>query len=97
MPDKCRYDAGVEVPAGFVPRGPDNIVTLPGGRYAAMHYEGRSDAIVGAWAARFREWLPDSGLRVDERPCFEYYPADGKVDPASGIFECKLCIPVCAK
>ena len=40
MPQKLRYDACVEVPAGFIPTGAAQITTLPGGRYVAYRFTG---------------------------------------------------------
>ena len=74
--DKCRYDTCVEVPAGFVAREPAGRHTLPGGRYAVASFEGTPASIGAAWTELFRTWLPASGLRIDARPCFEYYPID---------------------
>jgi AraC family transcriptional regulator len=47
-----------------------------------------------AWAALLRDWLPSSGLQLDARPCFEYYPKDAACDSQTGTFECEICIPV---
>lgn len=95
-PEKCRYDACIEVPNGFVPGGSCNVVTMPGGRYAALSFKGTANEISDAWTMLFRDWLPESGLAPDERPCFEYYPADTEFNSESGAFECKLCAPVAA-
>jgi AraC family transcriptional regulator len=93
-PEQCRYDAGVEVPADFVPNGGAFKTTLPGGRYAALRFYGTSDKVGEAWTALLRDWLPSSGLQLDARPCFEYYPCDGRYDSKTGAFECDVCIPV---
>lgn len=95
-PEKCRYDACIEVPNGFVPGGSCNVATMPGGRYAALSFKGTANEISDAWTMLFRDWLPESGLTPDERPCFEYYPADTEFNSESGAFECKLCAPVAA-
>ncbi len=34
------------------------------------------------------------GLQLDSRIMFEYYPEDSSFDPATGVFDCKLCVPV---
>lgn len=97
-PEKCRYDAGADIgsDAGteFVPHGGAERLTLPGGRYAVLDFRGRSDEIVEGWARLLRDWLPESGLQLDGRPFFEHYPTTAGYDPATGIFECELCIPV---
>jgi AraC family transcriptional regulator len=93
-PDKCRYDAGVEVDAGFTPNGSANLMSLPGGRYAVVQFTGSSSNISAAWTEIFRDWLPGSGMQIDARPCFERYPAQGAMDPATGLFSCEICVPV---
>lgn len=93
-PDKCRYDACVEVPEGVVLSGAAQITCLPGGRYATLDFFGTSQAVGQAWTALLRDWLPSSELQLDGRPCFEYYPANGRFDLATGAFECRICVPV---
>ena len=93
-PEKCRYDACVEVPANFVATGKSFITTVPGGKYAAASFYGTASEIGAAWASLLRDWLPESGLQLDARPCFEYYPVDGKYDPKTGAFSCEIVVPV---
>lgn len=93
-PEQCRYDCGVEVPAGWVPNGGALVTELPGGRYAALDFKGSAAEIGAAWSALMGRWLPSSGLQLDARPCFEHYgPASG-FDLKTGVFDCELCIPV---
>lgn len=92
--EKCRSDIGVEIDGdGFVAIGDEHIVTIPGGRYAATPFFGNVDGIAAAWTSLMRDWLPDSGLQLDARPTFEYYPPDMKTGP-DGSFECEITIPV---
>ncbi|MFM2399944.1 MAG: hypothetical protein RL341_2101 [Pseudomonadota bacterium] len=93
-PDKCRYDAGVEVDISFQPSGQASIASLPGGRYAVAQFTGNSSNISAAWTEIFRDWLPDSNMQTDARPCFERYPAQGAMDPKTGLFSCEICVPV---
>jgi AraC family transcriptional regulator len=44
--------------------------------------------------ALLRDWLPSSGMQLDSRPMFEYYPGDSGYDPVTGVLECRLCVPV---
>lgn len=92
--EQCRYDACAEVAADFVCSGGAIKTTLPGGRYAVLPFRGRSDQIGAAWSALLRGWLPSSGLQLDARPCFEYYPKGAVYDGETGTFECEICIPV---
>jgi AraC family transcriptional regulator len=91
-PDKCRYDACVEIPEGFEPGGQFSIAHLPGGRYAVTRYTGKPRDIGPVWNRLMKEWLPSSGLQCDERPCFERY--EGLATQTDGSFTCDICIPV---
>ncbi|HAT30851.1 MAG TPA: DNA gyrase inhibitor [Janthinobacterium sp.] len=91
---KCRFDACVAVPDDFVPNGQALLTTLPGGRYAVSDFVGTALAIGDAWTEMFRHWLPGSGMQCDARPVYEYYSRDSRFDPATGVFNCELCIPV---
>lgn len=94
QPAKLRYDACVEVPAGFVPWGDALLTTLPGGRYAAGRFKGTGAQFPAGWQSMLRDWLPGSGLQLDARPSFEFYGPDSSYDPATGMMECDICIPV---
>lgn len=92
--EQCRYDACAEVAPDFVASGGAFKTTIPGGRYAVLRYKGSAERVVEAWTALLRDWLPTSGLQLDARPCFEFYPTDSACDPETGAFECEICIPV---
>ncbi|GHD65376.1 AraC family transcriptional regulator [Jeongeupia chitinilytica] len=92
--EKCRYDAAVEVPAGFVASGEVGVAELPGGRYAVAHFNGDVRTIGDAWLALTRDWLPSSGYQFDHRPCFERYAGAPDENTDREQFECDLCIPV---
>lgn len=93
-PEHCRYDAGVAVPDTWLPNGGALVTELPGGRYAALDFEGTAAEIGAAWAAMMGRWLPGSGLQLDARPCFEHYGPASTFDVSTGVFDCELCIPV---
>ena len=95
-PGRCRYDACVEVPPLFKPSRSVLTATIPGGRYAVLRFKGTAAEIGEAWNSLLRDWLPSSGLQLDARPCFEYYPKDSSHDAQTGIFDCDICIPVAA-
>ena len=92
--DKCRYDACIEVAPGTVLSGQPMRAKLAGGRYACMRFEGTVETINDAWRRLLRGWLPGSGLQLDARPFLEHYPIGSSYDPATGVFDCELCIPV---
>lgn len=93
-PEKLRYDACIEVDAGFQPGSGALLGRLAGGRYAAVPFKGTSETIGAAWMALMRDWLPGSGFQLDGRPCFEYYPPDARYDVATGEFSCQIVIPL---
>jgi AraC family transcriptional regulator len=92
--NKCRYDAGVEVKADYVPARKAQIGIVAGGLYACAKFKGTSAEIPEFWDRILREWLPSSGYQLDARACFEYYPPDGEFDEKTGAFTCELCIPI---
>ncbi len=93
-PDQCRYDACAEVSADFMATGGALKSTIPGGKYAVLHFKGTVGQIGEAWATLLRDWLPSSGLKLDGRPSFEYYLKGATYDCKTGEFECEICIPV---
>lgn len=101
-PDKCRYDACVTLPDSvsdaFDGAGSATIATLPGGRYAVARFEGDPAALANAWTWLTRDWLPESGLQPDDRPCFEMFGPNTVTRPRGahevGRLVCDLCIPV---
>jgi AraC family transcriptional regulator len=93
-PEKCRYDAAVEVEPDFVGAGRHVKTSIPGGKYAAASFTGTAAELGGAWMALLRDWLPGSGLQLDARPLFEYYAPDMTMDLKTGAFQCDICIPV---
>ena len=93
-PAQCRYDACVASRENEVIAGDAHHKVIPGGRYACLDYEGTGVDIGASWEALLRDWLPKSGLQLDSRPFFEHYPVDGRYDPKSGAFSCRICVPV---
>lgn len=89
-----RYDACVASPEGEVLSGNPQRKVIPGGKYAALQFEGTGAEISAAWDRLLRDWLPKSGMQLDSRPFFEHYPPDGKYDEKTGAFSCDLCVPV---
>jgi len=93
-PEACRYDTCVEVDADFVLPAEATFVTIAGGKYAMLPFEGTSATIHAAWRGLLDGWLPDSGYQLDGRPCFERYSPDATVDADSGTFICDILIPL---
>ena len=92
--EKLRYDAAVEVPERFAGAGHHQMTVIPGGRYAMASFKGTDREVGEAWNWLLRDWLPDSGMQLDARPAFEYYPTNAQYNAKTGEFECEICIPV---
>jgi AraC family transcriptional regulator len=93
-PEKCRYDACIEVDASFQPQGELGVETIAGGRYACATFTGTSAEVREGWSRFLSEWLPGSGYRPDERPAVERYEPGFALDEQTGTFTCLLCLPV---
>ncbi len=93
-PDKCRYDACIEIADNAAVKPPFSTAQLPGGRYALMEFAGGSATIGKAWMQFFKDWLPGSGMQIDARPMFEMYRESDRYDLQTRQFSCALCIPV---
>jgi len=93
-PEKCRYDACVEVDAGFVPEGEIGVETVRGGRYACAKFVGTSAEIYDAWTRFMADWLPGSRYQIDNHPAIELYEPDVTIDAKTGAFACLLCMPI---
>ena len=93
-PEKCRYDACVEVDDRFAPQGEIGVQTIAGGRYACAKFTGTSPEVRDAWDRFVRTWLPGSGYTPADGPALELYDTDFVVDEKTGAFNCWLCLPV---
>jgi AraC family transcriptional regulator len=93
-PERCRYDACVELPRGLTL--PDAAeTTIPGGRYAVTHFKGASADIGEAWSAFVDAVDRETDKRVDsQRHAFEHYPRGAAFDLKTGVFSCALHLPL---
>ena len=93
--EKCRYEACIELLAGYesmVPAGFD-VTTLPGGAYARRRHSG-SDLLRSTIASLRDDWVPSQGLHVDpRRPFIEIY-CDNPIVVAAEARKIDVCIPV---
>ena len=93
-PERCRYDACVQLPAGLTL--PDAAeTTIPGGCYAIATFKGTGAQIRLAWE-QFRDVvLADTAHRFDtRRHPYEHYPRGASYDIRTGVFTCELCLPL---
>ncbi len=67
-------------------------IRVDGQRYAVFDHSGHVTALVATFAAIWRKWLPESGLRPVEAPQFERYGPG--FDPMTGMGDIQVWIPV---
>jgi AraC family transcriptional regulator len=93
-PDKCRYDACVELRRDLsLPDAGETVI--PGGRYAITRFKGTGVEIGAAWVAFVGATLGDPANRLDAARCpFEHYPRGAHLDAKTGVFSCELCLPL---
>lgn len=70
---KFRYDACVTIDREVKPEGEVGQKTIAGGKYAVFVHEGSYDGFQNTYDRIFRTWLPASGEKLREEPCFEVY------------------------
>jgi AraC family transcriptional regulator len=92
-PNKCRYDAGIAIPAGFEVDTQVNVVDIAGAKFAIAAFEGTANDVAAAWDRVFAEWLPESGYQPDDGPFLELYRGEA-FDEKTGVVRCELCTPV---
>jgi AraC family transcriptional regulator len=82
-PERCRYDACVELPRGL---------TLPD---AVTGFKGTGAEIGVAWEQFVGQVLSQVGYQMDpERHALERYPRGAGFDARTGVFTCELCLPL---
>ena len=70
---RIRYDACITFAGEAKPEGEVGIQTIAGGRYAVFLHRGPHEGLGATYGAIFSGWLPASGARLREAPCFEVY------------------------
>jgi AraC family transcriptional regulator len=70
---KLRYDACMTVRESVKPKGEVGLQTLKGGKYAVFLHEGPYEKFNETYDLIFSEWLPRSGYKLRETPCYELY------------------------
>ena len=73
---QLRYDACVTVDREVAVEGEIGAKAIAGGRYAVFVHAGPYEGFQGTYDEIFGKWLPASGERLREEPCFEVYLTD---------------------
>jgi len=70
---KFRYDACVTLDREVTPEGEVGLKRLAGGKYAVFLHAGAYEGLQRTYDQIFKAWLPASGEKLREEPCFEVY------------------------
>jgi AraC family transcriptional regulator len=70
---KLRYDACMTIKGDVKPKGEVGVQTLKGGKYAIFLHEGPYEKFNETYDLIYSEWLPRSGFKLRETPCYELY------------------------
>lgn len=92
-PEKCRYDACIEIPEGYEDRvtAVFNFRRLPGGAFARQRHVGSIAGLPPVIASLRDDWAPRHGVMLDaKRPVIEIYLDDPKF-----VVEEKRRVDVC--
>lgn len=75
-PDKLRYDACVTIDGEAFPEGEVGVQTVKGGKYAVFLHQGPYNKLYETYKKIYSSWLPSSGEKPRDLPCFELYLSD---------------------
>ena len=68
------------------------VLTLPAGLYAVFVHRGLSSGYAQTAQHIFETWVPTAGYRVDERPPFDIFGADYRLDDPDAVEE--IWVPI---
>lgn len=90
---KLRMDVCLTVPKDTKTDGEIGKQGIRGGEYAVTRCViGESKEYEKYWGELYANWLPQSGYRPDDKPPFEMYPVDCKLENGDMVVD--ICIPV---
>ncbi|KAA6306259.1 DNA gyrase inhibitor, partial [termite gut metagenome] len=71
--DKLRTDICLVLPKKAEPKGEIGVKTIEGGKYAMFLYQGSYEHLDAVYDTIYVKWLPESGQKLRNYPCFEKY------------------------
>jgi AraC family transcriptional regulator len=91
--EKLRYDACITITKDIQPEGELGVLTVAGGNYAVFLHKGPYESLYQTYQSAYGGWLPTSGKKLRDAPCFEKYLNDcSKTAPADLLTE--IYIPI---
>ncbi len=74
--DKLRYDACIVVNKDIEPVGEVGVKNIAAGKYAVFMHKGPYQTLSKTYDNIYKGWLPQSGYKLRDLPCFEKYLND---------------------
>lgn len=93
----CRYDACIELPAGFPPGNASalSVQTLPGGAFARVRHLGPYSEANSSVRMLREQWLAQQpNLKLDRRRPVMIIYLDDPMLRAAETLRCDVCVPV---
>ncbi len=91
--ENIRYDACLTVKQDFKPEGEVGFQTITGGNYAVFFHRGSFEKIGELYNLIFGNWLPASGKKLRDIPCFEVYSSEN-LRSKSRDYKTEIWIPI---
>ena len=92
--DKIRYDACITFEGDIRPEGEVGLQKVGGGRYAVFLHTGPYEKLGETYNAIFSQWLPESGAKLREAPCFDVYLNRDPRRTRPERLVTEICIPI---
>lgn len=91
--ERLRYDACITVDKNVMPEGEVGVQSIEGGNFSVFLHKGAYEKFSKTYDAIFSGWLPASGEKLRDAPCFEVYlnRAHGRTKPEK--LRTEICIP----
>lgn len=90
---KLRYDACITFKGEIPVQGQIGKQTIPGGRFAVVLHTGSYNKLSKTYDAVFATWLPESGEKLRDQPCLEFYLNDAHTTPEAEL-KTEIYIPI---
>jgi len=71
--DRLRYEACITIDKPVKPSGEIGVRTLDGGTFAVFLHKGPYERLSETYRAIYSKWLPESGEKLRDMPCYEVY------------------------
>jgi AraC family transcriptional regulator len=89
----CRYYVCLQVPRGTTCNNSIGFLTIPGGEYAVLSFQGKKNELISTYNYLYGKWLPESNYLPGNSAAYELYKSDPNKNP-EGILDIDIYIPL---